>query len=119
DDPSNFSILPERSQQGFVEWVAADVLFTGKIADDPELMVEGTRLLDTEKLRYYGNSQGGILGGAYMALSPHVTRGVLGVGGAPYHLLLTRSVDFDPFFRVFRIKFGDHREISVMMAVMQ
>lgn len=119
DDPSDFAILPERSQQGFVEWVAADVLFTGKIADDPELQVEGTKLLDTSKLRYYGNSQGGILGGAYMALSPHIERGVLGVGGAPYHLLLTRSKDFDPFFRIFRIKFDDDRDIALIMAVMQ
>jgi hypothetical protein len=38
--------------------------------------------------------QGGILGGAYMAVSSDITRGVLGETGCNYALLLSRSVDF-------------------------
>jgi pimeloyl-ACP methyl ester carboxylesterase len=67
-------------------------------------------VVDPEELYYYGNSQGGILGGAYTALSRDVIRGVLGVGGMPYSILLPRSVDFDPFFAIFRIHMADHRE---------
>ena len=46
------------------------------------------------RLWYYGNSQGGIAGGALTAVEPDVTRSVLYVPGMNYSLLLTRSVDF-------------------------
>ena len=55
-------------------------------------------IIDPTKLWYYGNSQGGILGGAYLALNPDIPRGVLGVPGTPYSLLFQRSADFTPFF---------------------
>jgi len=42
-----------------------------------------------------GNSQGGIFGGTIMSIAQDITRGVLGVPGMNYSLLLTRSVDFD------------------------
>ena len=44
---------------------------------------------------YYGNSQGGIAGGALTAVEPDITRTVLYVPGMNYSTLLTRSVDFD------------------------
>ena len=43
---------------------------------------------------YDGNSQGGILGGVLVAVSPDVKRGVLGVTAMNYSILLNRSVDF-------------------------
>ena len=46
---------------------------------------------------YDGNSQGAILGGAYLAISQDVTRGVLGEAGMNYSLLLQRSVDWDDY----------------------
>jgi hypothetical protein len=48
-------------------------------------------------LVYYGNSEGGIMGGAFTALSTDVHRSVLGVPGMDYDVLLGRSVDFAPF----------------------
>ena len=48
---------------------------------------------------YMGISQGGIMGGALTALSPDVDRGVLGVPGINYSLLLRRSVDSDEYFQ--------------------
>jgi hypothetical protein len=48
-------------------------------------------------LVYYGNSEGGIMGGAFTALSTEVHRSVLGVPGMDYAVLLPRSVDFSPF----------------------
>ncbi|MHB1582777.1 MAG: hypothetical protein ACYCU7_04410 [Acidimicrobiales bacterium] len=48
-------------------------------------------------LVYYGNSEGGIMGGAFTALSTDVHRSVLGVPGMDYEVLLTRSADFAPF----------------------
>jgi hypothetical protein len=48
-------------------------------------------------LVYYGNSEGGIMGGAFTALSTDTTRSVLGVPGMDYDVLLDRSADFTPF----------------------
>jgi hypothetical protein len=48
-------------------------------------------------LVYYGNSEGGIMGGAFAALSTESRRAVLGVPGMDYAVLLPRSADFAPF----------------------
>ena len=48
-------------------------------------------------LVYYGNSEGGIMGGAFTAVSTEVHRSVLGVPGMDYAVLLPRSADFAPF----------------------
>jgi hypothetical protein len=48
-------------------------------------------------LVYYGNSEGGIMGGAFTAVSTEVRRSVLGVPGMDYSVLLPRSADFTPF----------------------
>jgi hypothetical protein len=52
-------------------------------------------------LVYYGNSEGGIMGGAFTALSTEVHRSVLGVPGMDYAVLLPRSADFSPFHGLF------------------
>jgi hypothetical protein len=57
----------------------------------------GEGVIDLDDVFYDGNSQGGIFGGTVMAISQDITRGVLGVPGMNYSLLLTRSVDFDAY----------------------
>jgi hypothetical protein len=54
----------------------------------------GRSLLDTRRLFYDGNSQGGIMGGGLTAVAPDFTRATLGVPGMNYSTLLTRSTDF-------------------------
>jgi hypothetical protein len=54
-------------------------------------------VLDTSRLFYDGNSQGGIIGGALAAVAVDHDRAVLGVPGMNYSLLLRRSVDFDAY----------------------
>ena len=58
------------------------------------------------------------MGGAYVALSPDIDRGVLGVGGMPYSILLPRSHDFDPFFKIFQEKYLDHRDRMLIISGM-
>lgn len=69
--------------QGFI----SNANFRGGPADQP--------LIDTSAAYYYGISQGGILGGAVVALSQDIRRGVLGVTGMNYSLLLDRATGFD------------------------
>ena len=122
-DASNFPAIPERSMQGFTEIIAAMRMTTGKLRNDPALTFTGKggsySAIDPEKRSYYGNSQGGILGGAYLALSPDVERGVLGVGGMPYALLLPRSADFDQFFGLLKGAYNDQRDIMFLIALFQ
>ena len=118
-DISAFGILPERSVQGINEWVLAARAMKGTLGDDPALMVGDTRLVDPNDIVYYGISQGGILGGAYMGLTTEVTRGVFGVSGANYSYMLSRSQDFDPFFLVFMAKYPDHRDVTMGIALFQ
>jgi hypothetical protein len=82
-----------------------DAQFLGRLMDSPSgfaanpaFQTGGRPLIDPGSgLVYYGNSEGGIMGGALTALSADVRRSVLGVPGMDYAVLLTRSSDFAPF----------------------
>lgn len=108
NDLSRFATLPERLHQGVLEQVLLARLARGQLGTDPELLVDGQRLIGPEsEVVWYGNSQGGIVGGAAVGASPDIQRAVLGVGGAPYPLLLPRSKDFEPFFDIFKARYPD------------
>lgn len=119
DDPSGFAMIPERGMQGLVQHDLLLRLVRGAFAEDEAVTFNGQSVIDPERFGYYGNSQGGIIGGAYLGLSQQLERGVLGVGGSPYALLLHRSVDFDPFFLVFMAKFDDYRQITFLINAFQ
>jgi hypothetical protein len=121
-----FSIIPERSQQGFIEFLAAMKMMRGAMGHDeamqepnPENPSEPISLIDPDRSYYYGNSQGAILGGAYIGLSPDIERATLGVGGAPYHMLLNRSADFSPFFLLFTTMYPDALDVQFLLALNQ
>jgi hypothetical protein len=88
------STMFDRLHQGMLNSLMAMRAMHTTFAADPTY--GGT--IDPERRYYYGISQGGIFGGVYMAVTTDVARGVLGVMGQPYNLLLNRSIDFDPFF---------------------
>jgi len=107
--------MMDRLHQGALNQLLAMRLVSAGLTADPQF--EG--LLDAEQRYYYGISQGGILGGVYMALSTEVTRGVLDVMGQPYNLLVSRSVDFDTFFVIMKNKWPDAREYQFVLAATQ
>ena len=109
---------PERSHQGFVEFAVALRVVRDQLSVDEVLLKDGATLIDSDTIGYYGNSQGGIYGAGYLGMSTDLTRGILGVPGAPYGLLLPRSADFDPYFLILKNKWEDHRDIAVNIALM-
>lgn len=119
NDVSDFGIVPERSMQGLVEKLVGLRFARDVLALDPAMAIDGVPAIDPGRVSYYGNSQGGILGGAYMALSTDIERGVLGVTGMPYSLLLPRSNDFGLFLLAFRAQFEDDRELMLLIGAMQ
>jgi len=86
---------------------------------DPNVEFNGMSAIDPTQTFYRGDSQGGIMGMVYMALSTDVTRGLLGEPGMPYSLLLKRSVDFTPFFILMLDAYESQVNANLMIAVTQ
>lgn len=105
----------DRLHQGQLNQLLATRMASRGLDTDPEY----GELLDGSKRYYFGISQGGIMGGVYMALSTDVERGVLEVMGQPYGILLNRSVDFDPFFALMNIATSDARKQQLFLGVLQ
>ncbi len=118
-DFARFSHTPDRLRQGFVNALLAMRMVTGKLATDPAVMFHGASVIDPTARYYYGNSQGGIMGTVYMSLSTDVTRGVLGVPGEPFSLLLNRSHDFVQFFALLRVAVPDPLDDQLDLGVVQ
>ncbi len=110
-----FDFMMDRMHQGILNSLMAMNMMRTSFSQD----VDYGALIDPDEVYYHGISQGGILGGVYMALTTEVTRGVLGVPGQPYNLLLPRSVDFDPFFDIAKTRIKDARDIQMMLGMVQ
>lgn len=111
--------IPDRLQQSLVNFTLAIRMMKTSIVDDPALSYMGQSMVDPDTAYYYGGSQGGIMGSCLMALTPDVQRGVLGVPGQPYNLLLDRSVDFDPFFALAEASFMTALDKQLLLGLMQ
>ena len=111
----DFDMIPDRLHQGMVNFLASMRMMRGRFARDPEV----AGLIDTSRGFYAGASQGGIFGATYMAITTDVERGMLGVPGQPYNLLLQRSVDFDPYQALLRISFRDGPDIQLVLNLIQ
>jgi hypothetical protein len=121
-DLSNFHIIPDRDQQGIL-----DFLFLGRLLRDPRGFAAnpafrgpgGSALINPSTLVYYGNSLGGIMGGAVSAVSPDLTRSVLGVPGMNFSTLLRRSSDFDTFAALLYPNYPDGLDRSIIVSLLQ
>jgi hypothetical protein len=101
-DFSGFNTVADRMQQGFL-----NMLFLGRAMIHPDgfsaqaaFQKNGQSVLDTTRLFFDGNSQGGIMGGGLTAVAPDFDRAALGVPGMNYSTLLQRSVDFDTYAKI-------------------
>jgi len=118
-DMGQFQIIVDRQHQGILNSLLAMRMMLGDFAKDPELQVNGHSVIDTSVGYYRGDSQGGIFGTTYMALSTDVTRGLLGEPGMPYGLLLNRSADFDPFFVALQLVYKGGRSLQIVLGLTQ
>ncbi len=120
-DISKFPALADRMQQGFLNF-----MYLGRLMHTTALQGGMAKeagfgdVIDTTHVAYYGNSQGGIMGGALTALSPDMTRTSLYVGAMNYSTLLPRSVDFDDFKPVvYGLGYPDTMEQPLILALLQ
>jgi hypothetical protein len=68
---------------------------------------------------YRGISQGGIMGGALMALAPDFDKGSLGVGGMNYSVLLTRSGSWGTYGSIFNPAYKNQVERPLDLSLIQ
>jgi len=137
-DMSNFPKMVDRMLQGFVNFMMVQraMIHPDGFAAQPAFQLDGDGaggnppvsvidVADSPHTRgiYYGLSQGGIMGGALMALTPDSDYGVLGVPGMNYSTLLRRSVDSDRYFKTDGIGLYAHytnqHEIPLLLSVIQ
>lgn len=96
-DMSGFPRLSDRLHQGIINHALLARAFKARFADLTEVSSRGIAI-DPSRLFYSGISQGGIYGAVFVAVSPDLQRGHLGVPGNNYSYLLARSRNFAPFF---------------------
>jgi hypothetical protein len=90
----------DRLQQGIL-----NTLYLGRLMIDPQgfashpaFQIGGEPVIDTARLYYDGNSDGGILGGVLTAVAPDFRRAVLGVSGADFFNLMVPRGDAFSYF---------------------
>lgn len=118
---SKFHTIPDRGQQGLLNTMfLGRAMITGFPRNPAFQTANGVPLIDARHgVVYDGNSQGGIMGGALLALSKDVRRGVLGVTGMNYSLLFNRSSDAGPFQRVLDAAYPDKLDQQLLLSLAQ
>jgi hypothetical protein len=121
--PTLIKSFVDRQHQGHVNQLLAMRMMMGRVAEEG-IEHEGALLLpagaiDPTVRAYRGDSQGGIMGAVYMAISTDVTRGMLGETGMPYNLLLNRSKDWPTYGLALSMAYPDDVDVQVMLALIQ
>lgn len=119
ESPSNAFFFTDRLHQGFANFIAAAAAAQGPmvtaLAEDP--VTAG--LYDPRRVYYYGNSNGSILGSTYVALSPHIDRAVLGVGGVGYSFMMLRAQPFASLLGLFELFIPDRLDVQLFASISQ
>jgi len=119
-DLSDFLYVPDRTTQGMVNALGLMTMLKGRFAKDPIMLTSsGESIINPDKTAYFGNSEGGIFGSVYMAVTQDVQRGLLGVPGGPYSMLLPRSRDFGAEFDILKVRYSDPVDRINLLQVMQ
>jgi hypothetical protein len=119
---SAFPAMPDRLQQAILNYLYLGRLLVNVdgFPSSEEFSTDGGAImLNNDEAYWDGNSQGAILGGAVTAVAQDWTKAVLGVGGMGYSTLLSRSVDFDPFFAIMDVAYPDPIDQQLVFGLMQ
>lgn len=115
---SNFEFFGDGLHQGIVQ---THVLARTAITRLPDMLadIDGNITVDTDRLYWFGGSQGGIFGTTILATSPDMERGVLAVGGNNYSTMLQRSTNFTPYFDSLARSYPSTTEVAILIAMAQ
>lgn len=116
-DLSQFATVPDRGMQAMLNNILADRMVKYALATDTRTHLGGTPTIDPAQLWYWGASLGGIYGATFMSLTPDIPRGVLGVPGQSFDLMLPRSIHYDAFLFFMRDTFPDVEVYPVFLSL--
>jgi hypothetical protein len=123
NNPDLWVNLIDRQHQGHLNGQLAMRMARGRIAQEgithDGKVILPPNALDPAKAFYRGDSQGGIMGTVYMAISKDVTRGLLGEPGMPYNLLLNRSSNYPLYETVLKVGYPDMRSRQLLLGLFQ
>jgi hypothetical protein len=124
--PDLFQAVRDNLIQGFVNKICLQHFSQNGMLDLEEFRF-GVRPLPTlnrvpPTSIFYGISQGGILGAGYMSAigkTNLVERGILGVPGTPFALVMSRSLDFVGYDQLLLLNFYNNRHVRIMLTLIQ
>jgi hypothetical protein len=118
-DMGAFRSVPDRMCQGYLNMMYVTRLMRGKFATDSNVQFNGKSAIDTSTSYYFGGSEGGILGAAFMGVTPDILRGGLEVAGQSYDLLLNRSVDYDTYGALIQQAYPNALDDQLLLGAIQ
>lgn len=125
-NPDLFQAVRDNLIQGFANKLCLQHFSQNKMLDLEAFKFDGKSIStiagSSLSSVFYGISQGGILGGGYMSLAGKtglIDRGVLGVPGTPFALVLTRSADFSVYDKLLMLNFYNNRHVRILLGVLQ
>ncbi len=118
-DLNQIGIVTDRLQQAQVNAQVMARLMRTKIVNDAALALDGRQVSDGAQAYYFGISNGGIQGTAFMALSPDIERGALNVPGCEWSLMMYRSSDFNRLYPLLNLVYPDALDRQLLIAASQ
>lgn len=119
-DVSLFYMIGDMLRQGMINQIALTRSFAGVCATLPEMTNDTDQpLIDTNVRYFLGGSQGSILGGTLLTLSPDIDRGALIVGGAAFSFMIERSIHFKTFELLLSPSYPRRIDTGILMVLSQ
>ena len=118
-DISRFYMVGEMLQQGMINQIALTRTMMGRCRLQPEMTADGASLIDPETRYFVGGSQGSILGGTFLTLSPDIDRGALVVGGTNLSFMIERSIHYNTFEPVMQPAYPRRLDRATIMVLSQ
>jgi hypothetical protein len=119
DNPSRSLVFTDRIHQAMANLIAISYAAKTTLVNEPSMKISGKTVYDPEHIYFYGISEGHILGGTYIALSPRIDRAVLGSGCAGLSFIMPRSRSFLPFFVLLQKLMPDPLNLQKFMSLTQ
>lgn len=119
-DISRFYLVGERLMQAMINFIALERSLPGVCAQDPAFAnALGLPAIAPAPKFFIGGSQGSVLGGTYLTLSPDVERGALVVGGSDFSFMIERSIHFNTFELLLNPAYPRRLDTALIMALSQ
>lgn len=116
DGPNDVMRFVERIGQGAAHQLVLSEAISTVLASDEAFQRDGSPRYDSERLTFYGISNGHILGGMNVALSRHIDAAVLQSGGGSISFMMSRASPFTPLIQLLSTWARDPLDRQVFVA---